>query len=110
MDVDYHLSTGACAQITQASADDQAAWSMQPTVQFLSIKKLQNTSTTSPDRYRLIISDGVHFVQAMLATQLNELVENDTIKKHTVAVLEKYTSNVVQNKRSVPVSLFFCAR
>ena len=104
MDVDYHLSTGACAQITQASTDDLEAWSMQPTVQFLSIKKLVNTSATNPDRYRLIISDGVHFVQAMLATQLNELVENDTIKKHTVAVLEKYTSNVVQNKRSVSMS------
>lgn len=99
MDVDYHLSTGACAQITRASLDDAEAWDMQPTVQFLSIKKLNNQSAMNPDRYRLIVSDGVHFVQAMLATQLNELVENETIKKHTVAVLEKYSSNIVQNKR-----------
>lgn len=103
MDVDYHLSAGACARITQASPDDQEAWGMQPTVQFLSIKKLPNSSPMNPDRYRLIISDGVHFVQAMLATQLNEMVENNTIKKHSVVVLERYTSNVVQNKRSVSV-------
>src|SRR6266481_1267672 len=102
MDVDYHLSAGACAQITQARLEDEVAWNMQPTVQFLSIKKLLNSKpgdTSAPDRYRLIISDGVHFVQAMLATQLNELVENNKVTKHSVVTLEKYTSNVVQNKR-----------
>ncbi|KAF8582281.1 replication factor-a protein [Ramaria rubella] len=104
MDVDYHLSAGACAQITQAPLEDADSWNLHPTVQFLSIKKLPNTKTeASPDRYRLIISDGVHFVQAMLATQLNEMVEKDTIKKHSVVVLEKYTSNVVQNKRLIIV-------
>jgi replication factor A1 len=100
MDVDYHLSAGACAQITQAPLEDEEAWNMQPTVQFLSIKKLPNPKPEeTPDRYRLIISDGVHFVQAMLATQLNELVDNNTVTKHSVVTLEKYTSNVVQNKR-----------
>lgn len=102
MDVDYHLSAGACAQITQARLEDEVAWNMQPTVQFLSIKKLLNSKpgdTSAPDRYRLIISDGVHFVQAMLATQLNELVENNKVTKHSVVKLEKYTSNIVQNKR-----------
>ncbi|KAF8517579.1 hypothetical protein BU17DRAFT_76387 [Hysterangium stoloniferum] len=104
MDVDFDLSSGACAQITRAPLDDAHAWSMQPTVQFLSIKKLPNSkSEANPDRYRLIISDGVHFVQAMLSTQLNDLVENETVKKHSVAILEKYTSNVVQNKRLIIV-------
>lgn len=104
MDVDFNLSSGACAQIIKAPADDTAAQNLQPTVQFLSIKKVTNTSTNGAnlDRYRLIVSDGTHFIQAMLATQLNHLVENDTIKKLCVAVLEKYTSNVVQNKRCAP--------
>ncbi|KAH9180401.1 replication factor-a protein [Lactarius sanguifluus] len=53
-----------------------------PTLQFLSIKKVvASAATNSPsnqgaptnDRYRIIISDGVHFLQAMLATQLNYL-------------------------------------
>ena len=98
MDVDYHLSTGACAKITQALSSDVEAWNLAPTVQFLSIKKLPG-SGGNLDRYRLIISDGAHFVQAMLATQLNDAVEKGTIKKHSVVVLEKYTTNVIQNKR-----------
>lgn len=105
MDVDFNLSSGACAQIIKAPADDTATQNLQPTVQFLSIKKVTNTGTSgaSLDRYRLIVSDGTHFIQAMLATQLNYLVENDTIKKLCVAVLEKYTSNIVQNKRLIIV-------
>jgi replication factor A1 len=104
MDVDYHLTPGACAQITQLETNEDIC-NMQPTVQFLSIKKLPPApSTPNLDRHRLIISDGVHFVQAMLATQLNELVEKDILKKHTVAVVEKFTSNIVQKKRYVSVS------
>jgi len=99
MDVDYELSSGACARITQAAIDDTEANNMQPTVQFLSIKKLPSSKTDTTDRFRLIISDGKHFIQAMLATQLNDLVANDTLKKHTVVILEKYTSKIVQNKR-----------
>ncbi|KAF8516769.1 replication factor-a protein [Gautieria morchelliformis] len=103
MDVDYHLTAGACAQITQLETTAETC-SMQPTVQFLSIKKLPPApGTPNLDRYRLIISDGVHFVQAMLATQLNELVEKDILKKHAVAVVEKFTSNIVQQKRLIIV-------
>ena len=51
------------------------------------------------DRYRVIISDGVHFIQAMLATQLNDLVRTNAIGKHTVVVVEKATCNYVQAKR-----------
>lgn len=103
MDVDFKLSSGACVQIIKAPIDDTSAWSLQPTVQLLSIKKVTNVGTgQSPDRYRLIVSDGTHFIQAMLATQLNHLVDNETIKKLCVVVLEKYASNVVQNKRCAP--------
>ncbi|GJJ12350.1 hypothetical protein Clacol_006591 [Clathrus columnatus] len=104
MDEDLTLSSGACLRIMKAPIDDSSTWKLQPNVQFLSIKQVTNPAGQGgPDRYRLIISDGTHFIQAMLATQLNHLVENGTIKKLCVAVLEKYTANIVQNKRLIIV-------
>jgi len=70
-------------------------------VQLLSIKKVIPTtiSSNSTDRYRIIISDGVHFVQPMLATQLNELVTTGEINKNTVVIIDKLACNFVQDKR-----------
>ncbi|EIW60181.1 replication factor-a protein [Trametes versicolor FP-101664 SS1] len=51
------------------------------------------------DRYRVIVSDGEHFLQSMLATQLNHLVEEEQILKHSIAVIEKFTCNLVQGKK-----------
>lgn len=86
-----------------ADTSDEDLFTAGHTVQFLSIKQVTPTTTASSnpaqDRYRIIISDGEHFLQAMLATQLNELVHNNSIGKNTVAVIEKLTCNFVQNKR-----------
>ncbi|KAI0672914.1 replication factor-a protein [Trametes maxima] len=51
------------------------------------------------DRYRVIVSDGVNFLQSMLATQLNHLVEEEQVLKHSIAVIEKFTCNLVQGKK-----------
>ena len=42
--------------------------------QVLDIKKLEAPSPIFSDRYRLIVSDGRHYHQAMLAMQMNTLV------------------------------------
>ena len=51
------------------------------------------------ERYRLVLSDGTTWVQAMLATQLNELVKNNEIKKGTIVRLSEFICNVVQSRR-----------
>ena len=51
------------------------------------------------ERYRLIISDGEYFVQAMLATQLNHMVHDNVITKHSVVRIESMTANTVKEKR-----------
>lgn len=66
-------------------------------IQFLSVKKVVTPGAS--DRYRLIISDGQKFIQAMLATQCNSLVENEEISKFSVAVVKRATCNTVQGKR-----------
>ena len=99
---DVQLTAGIAQLLTNTSDTDELEklFSSGPTVQILSIKKVG--STTGPvavDRYRIIVSDGEYFVQAMMATQLNGLVEDGRVGKNTVVVIEKFTANYVQEKR-----------
>jgi enterochelin esterase-like enzyme len=48
---------------------------------------------------RLVISDGVHFQQAMLATQLNELVNDGQLQPKCVVRLNEYICNTVHGRR-----------
>lgn len=97
------LSAGVCQKLQNADTGDDDLFTAGHTVQFLSIKQVTPAATASSnpaqDRYRIIISDGEYFLQAMLATQLNTLVHDNSIGKNTVAVIEKLTCNFVQNKR-----------
>ena len=93
------LTEGICARFHSGDKDDAELWASNPTVQLLSIKKV--SSSGGSDRYRIIISDGVNFVQSMLATQLNGLVDSETISKNTIAKLTNMSCNVIQNKRFV---------
>lgn len=53
----------------------------------------------------MILSDGVNFMQAMLAVGLNGLVNCDPpeIDKNTIIKLLTYSCNTVANRRSVPL-------
>ncbi|KAF8558347.1 replication factor-A protein 1 [Imleria badia] len=97
------LSAGICTRLNEASPDEIDALGSGYTVQLLSIKKVNQTTSAvaSIDRYRIIISDGVHFVQAMLATQLNDLVGRGDIVKNSIVVVDKLTCNFVQDKRLI---------
>ena len=98
------LTRGLCRRLQYSQLDDQEIFQSRPTVQFLSIKKIQPNPNAPPPpnatgRYRAILSDGEHFVPAMLATQLNHLIDDDSIGKNTIAVLERFTANVIQERR-----------
>ncbi|KZS89984.1 replication factor-a protein [Sistotremastrum niveocremeum HHB9708] len=74
-----------------------------PRVQILSIKKVTPGGPNPVERHRVIISDGVHFVQGMLAAQLNSLVLDGLAVKNSVVNLTKWAVNTLttqqQNKR-----------
>lgn len=95
------LSAGICTRLNEASETEIDELSSGHTVQLLSIKKVNSSTATASatDRYRVIISDGVHFVQAMIATQLNELVSKGDLLKNTIVIIDKLTFNFVQDKR-----------
>ena len=98
----YQLTAGICERLNTADQEDAELWQSTPTLQFLSIKKISSAQPGGGvDRYRIIISDGVHFLQAMLATPLNEFVEQGLIGKNTVAVVERMSCNIIQGKRCV---------
>lgn len=97
---DIQLTTGICMQLNGVSseAEQEQLCAAHPTVQILSIKKVGQSGNTV-DRYRVIVSDGEYFLQAMLATQVNKLVEDGTLMKNSVVVIDKFTCNYVQEKK-----------
>ncbi|KAG5645082.1 hypothetical protein DXG03_007173 [Asterophora parasitica] len=95
------LTAGCCARLATAPPENEELFNGPHTVQFLSIKKVNAGNPGGVDRFRIIMSDGINFLQAMLATQLNGMVNDQTIGKHTVAVIEKLTCNYVQEKRLI---------
>lgn len=48
---------------------------------------------------RVILSDGTHFIQSMLATQLNHMVESKELDKNVVVKLSQYVTNAVQGRK-----------
>ncbi|KAJ8507485.1 hypothetical protein ONZ45_g10141 [Pleurotus djamor] len=104
----HQLTAGICARLQNPSPGDEDLFNQPCTLQLLSVKKVTIGSASAPttttnERYRVIISDGTHYVQAMLATQLNNLVLDGVIGKNTIVILDKMTSNCVQGKRLIIV-------
>jgi replication factor A1 len=65
-------------------------------MQVMDVRQIGNPQSTQ-ERYRLVLSDGVHLQQAMLGTQLNEKVKK-AVKGSMVQLLE-YICNTVQNRK-----------
>ncbi|KAJ8088096.1 60S acidic ribosomal protein P1 [Marasmius tenuissimus] len=93
----YELETGVAELLHKAESDDEQLFTAPHTLQVLSVKSVGVKDQA--DRHRVILSDGRHFVQAMLATQLNHFITDELVSKHTVIVTEKISCNYVQGKR-----------
>lgn len=91
------LSSGAISHIYNTKDT-----SGKPVVQVVELKQINASSGTSANpRYRLAVSDGSHYQQAMLATQLNALVASGDIGVNTVLRLNDFIANEVANKRII---------
>eukprot|EP00939_MAST-03C_sp_MAST-3C-sp1_P003866 g3866.t1 len=98
----------SASQITQKAisriADNPQDTSFHPIIQVISIKKIKSSGGSSgSERYRLIISDGEYYQQAMLTTRLNELIKSNTICKGCLLKLSEFICNTVQGRRIVIV-------
>mmetsp|Transcript_12392 Transcript_12392/g.34360 ORF Transcript_12392/g.34360 Transcript_12392/m.34360 type:complete len:661 (-) Transcript_12392:135-2117(-) len=88
------LTQGAVQQMMQGKA---AGVQVQPmTVQVVQVKQLK--MPPNPDRFKIILSDGQHFVQGMLSTQLNSLASNGTLQVNQLIKVHDYMPNNIQGK------------
>ena len=58
-----------------------------------------NGNPGANERYRLVLSDSRYTQQAMLATQLNEMVRDKRVVTNCVVRLTDYICNNVQGRR-----------
>lgn len=97
MDRAAEITPGAIKNIYQTGNA-----SSYPVVQIVELKKISHTnSTNAPPRYRLAISDSTHFQQAMIATQLNILINEKKLAINSLVRVKEVICNAVQGKKIV---------
>ncbi|KAI8867369.1 replication factor-a protein [Ramicandelaber brevisporus] len=94
------LTTGCIQELYRETEPPPPGVARSPiTVQVLSVKKFPTKdSTGGSDRYRLMMSDGVYVMNALLGTQLSDQVVNGHIAMHSVIRLHNYTTKHVSGK------------
>ncbi|KAH6986021.1 hypothetical protein BKA56DRAFT_516451 [Ilyonectria sp. MPI-CAGE-AT-0026] len=68
-----------------------------PVMQCLQVKQMA-PSAQGGDRYRLVMSDGGHYVQTMLATQANRHVHDGKLVRGCFVRVKQYTPNNLKGK------------
>jgi replication factor A1 len=72
---------------------------LEPVLQVFDLKPVQSQQNSATERYRLVLSDGLHYQQGMLATQKNELVHSGRLQKGSIVKLSQFICNDVQNRK-----------
>lgn len=83
---------------------DNASFSP-PTVQVVHLKKIDNKSGGADERWKVFISDGIHYLSGMCATQLNGLVHNGTISLFSVLRVEDFITNTMGSGTKICILL-----
>ncbi|XP_015963192.1 replication protein A 70 kDa DNA-binding subunit C [Arachis duranensis] len=65
---------------------------LKPVLQVIHVKLFP-----SQDRYCLVLSDGSHYQQSILATKKNHLLTSGTLQTGSIIVLTLFTTSVIQN-------------
>ena len=92
----HSLSTGAFRRAYGSPACDftDSDTSGQPVVQVLELKPIKQQ-----ERYRLVLNDGEYYQQAMLSSQLNDLVKREEVKPGTICKLNNFICQAMGAKR-----------
>lgn len=99
----YGLSAGKL--LRAVNADANGPFKDFPLIcQVLDIAKIEPkpnpaAKAATPTRYKLTLSDGAHQTHTMLATQLGNMVETNSITKGTIVQVDEVLCNVVQQRR-----------
>ncbi|MCO5556037.1 hypothetical protein L7F22_009581 [Adiantum nelumboides] len=91
------LTQGAIRRMVQSGGSGNSG--EQPVCQILTVRKIPNNSGTGSDRYRVILSDGEVYIQAMLSTQTAHLVDEGKVDRNCLVRVMHYTANQVSNRQ-----------
>ena len=103
------LTEGAIMRMCTEEFRKEDSW--MPVVQILDMR-LVNTQGGQPlapdkERFRVRISDGLHFQQGMLGTQTNDMVKQGKLKKGSLIRLKEFVCTPVQGRLYVPLTILF---
>ena len=98
MEYDNALAAMSAGSL-QAIFQDTPGRVQQPIVQCVQVKPMQQNNGEQMERFRVVFSDSKNYVQTMLATQLNDEIHQDRLKKGALAKLLSYQANNVKGKR-----------
>jgi hypothetical protein len=90
------LTTGVCDEIASSTGAQDPVWSTTPILQIVQAKVIETNEQT---RWRTVISDGVHVLQAMVVTQFNTLFENGDAGKGSIIRVDRFAINTIQGRR-----------
>jgi replication factor A1 len=85
--------------ISRILNDEKTSESFRPTLQVVNIKGLSAAGQATAQRYRLLLTDGKDRIQAMLATQKNDLVTSQQIREGTLVECLEFMTNTLQNTK-----------
>ncbi|KAM3399754.1 hypothetical protein ACQJBY_004908 [Aegilops geniculata] len=96
------LTAGAVREIWELP---DGPGTIQPVLQ---VADLRAVTTKNPvghqsERYRMLLSDGVHSQQSMLSTNHNHLVKTGALRQGSIVHLQDITCNTIQNRRIIIV-------
>lgn len=96
--MEYLTSNAVTTMVNTPKADGQ-----QPvTVQVINVKAV---TSGQGDRYRVVMSDGQHYVQGMLASQLNYLAETQALQINCLLEVTDFMTNSVGGKKTIVILL-----
>ncbi|KAF2487215.1 hypothetical protein BDY17DRAFT_244244 [Neohortaea acidophila] len=94
MDLSDVLTKGALRQIS-----DNDLQTPEPIVQCVQIKPMANQNGV--ERFRVVMNDGVNFMQGMLGQQINYVIHNDLLKRGSICRLKQFQPNFVKDKHII---------
>ncbi|AQK79413.1 Replication protein A 70 kDa DNA-binding subunit C [Zea mays] len=94
------LTPGAVAAVS-AHADGNGT--LQPVLQVVDVRMVNNAKNPSAERFRMVLSDGEHTMQSMLATAENARVRDGSIQKGSIVHLLECTCSTIQSRRIIIV-------
>ncbi|KAI9808713.1 MAG: hypothetical protein M1825_003865 [Sarcosagium campestre] len=96
------VSQGSLRAIWEASNPTDTAFP-HPVLQCLQTKLLSSQQGNVPDRYRVVFSDVKNFIQSVLATQANGLIQQDKLKKGCFVRLKSFQRSEVKGRKIIVV-------